>query len=64
MQEKKKVELKRWRKEVREKKWPVLNCRKKFWRVLIENQRHWEQLPNCNEDFREDKREKIFGSSV
>lgn len=36
MQEKKNVELKRWRKEVREKKCPALICRKKFWRVLIE----------------------------
>ena len=41
----KKVKLKRWRKEVREKKCPALICRKKFWRVLIEDQRHWEQLP-------------------
>ena len=45
----KKIELKRWRKEVREKKWPALSCRRKFWRVLIENQRYWDQLPNCDE---------------
>lgn len=45
----KKIELKRWRKEVTEKKWPALSCRKMFWRVLIENQRYWEQLSSCDE---------------
>lgn len=41
----KKVKLKRWRKEVREKKCPALICRKKFWRVLIEESDTLGALP-------------------
>ena len=54
-------EMKTWRKEAREKKQPELNFRRKFWRLLIKNQRWWEQLLYCDAwNFREDNGRRRF----